>query len=195
MTLHRDSGCFAQILARGTSPLTFRASTPPMIVDISAPTTPSLRGAVDTSQPHGPGNSLIELVGLPRIRTRPAGRRPRTSPSQSFLLPRRTRVQTGSGRAALRSTPVGRLLVRPIGVPQSSPVSRGPRETYHKTLRTLRTQFDNLTPPTPRLGQLVDSQMVISPEPTPRSITMRQGNSVPVPDLHKTLPSVVPEPF
>ena len=195
MTLYPDSGRFVQALARATSPHTFRAKTLSMIVDISAPQTQSSRRAAGTSQPHGLGNSHRKLVEHPLIRIRPAGQRPQTRPSQRFLLPRRTRVQAGSGRAAPKFTPVGRLLVRLIGVLQSSPVSRGPREMCRKVLRTLRPQFDNLTPSIPQPGQLVDPQMVISPESTPRSITTRQGNSVPVPDLPNAHPTVLPEPF
>lgn len=197
-TLRLDSKRFVQTLARGTSPLTFSTRTLPMIVDISAPTTPSSRRAVGMSQPHDPDNNRREPVGHLRIRTRPVERRLRTRASQGFLLPRRTRARISSGRAGPESTPVGRLLIRLIRVPQSSLVSRGPREMYRKPLRILRAprpQFDNLMPSTPQPGQPVDPQMAISLESTPRLITMRQGNSVLAPDPLNTHHTVFPEPF
>ena len=137
-----------------------------MIAGISARILLSLQRAMHTSQPHSPRNSHNEPAARPRIRTGLVKHRLRTRVSQQFLLlPRSTRPRVSSGRAGPESTPVGRLLIRLIRVPQSSLVFRGPREMYRKPLRILRAprpQFDNLMPSTPQPGQPVDPQMAIS---------------------------------
>jgi len=205
MILRPDNGYFAHPdLPTCRTGLPLSIAVPginPMIAGISAPVLLFSRRAMRTSQPHDPSNSHRDPVTHPRIGTRLVGQRPRTRVSKHFLLPSRTTVRASSSdRAGPESAPVGRLLVHPTRVPQSSLVIPGLRGTCCKTIPSPpppQIRLGRLTLFTPGPGQLVDQQIQISTGSTPHSATQSWGNSVPIhtpepPNKHLT---VSPEPY
>ena len=129
------------------------------IVGISALILPAWRGIMGAPRLGSLSNSRTR----PRLEIRPMGRRTRAS--QRLLL---------GARAGREFTPVGRLLVHPIDVPQSFLIFRGVRAGYHRIPSAsipLGNRLGRLTPDTRQLYQLTGGRIETLVTSTPRSIT------------------------